>query len=206
MFDSEEKQLTQYKMGWFNWFWDMLDWLGWSNKSGKLLFLGLDNAGKTTLLHQLAYDKIKIHRPTFNPNIEELTLNGIKVKTIDMGGHAQARRLWKEYFTDVDGVVFIVDTAAPQRFAEAKEELDHLLQTEELAKTPFVILGNKIDDPTACPEDALANALGIATQLTGKDKMAGNGTRPMELYMCSVTKRVGYGDAFRWLAKYLKNA
>lgn len=195
-------------MGWFDWLWNILDKLHLSNKTGKILFLGLDNAGKTTLLHQLAYDKIRVHRPTFNPNVEELSLNGIKVKTIDMGGHAQARRLWKEYFTNVDGVVFIVDAALPSRFQEAKDELHHLLDTEELAKTPFVILGNKIDELGAVPEDTLARELGVGAMLTGKDKAVSkeSGTRPMEIYMCSVVKRVGYGDAFRWLAKYLKDA
>eukprot|EP00758_Cryptobia_borreli_P002388 Tbor_TRINITY_DN2996_c0_g1::TRINITY_DN2996_c0_g1_i1::g.1111::m.1111/K07953/SAR1; GTP-binding protein SAR1 len=195
-------------MGWFDWFWSILDYFHLSNKTGKILFLGLDNAGKTTLLHQLAYDKIRVHRPTFNPNIEMLTLNGIQVKTIDMGGHENARRLWKEYFTDVDGVVFIVDAACPSRFEESKAELDGLLQSEELSRTPFVILGNKIDEGGVCPEDTLAQALGIQSLLTGKDKVVPkeSGTRPLEIFMCSVTKRVGYGDAFRWLAKYLNDA
>lgn len=107
-------------MGWFSWFWDWLSYLGLSNKTGKILFLGLDNAGKTTLLGKLATDQVHVHRPTFHPNVEQLTLGGIKLKTIDMGGHFEARRLWKDYFTKVDGVVFIVDAANPERFPEAR--------------------------------------------------------------------------------------
>ncbi|CUG92235.1 ADP-ribosylation factor, putative [Bodo saltans] len=195
-------------MGWFSWFWDMLSFLGLNNKTGKILFLGLDNAGKTTLLGKLSTDQVHQHRPTFHPNVEELTLGGIKLKTIDMGGHIQARRLWKDYFTKVDGVVFLVDAANGERFEEAKKELDMLLQTEELAKTPFVILGNKIDLPNAISEPGLVQVMGLTGLLTGKQtKVApGSGVRPLEVYMCSVVKKVGYGDAFRWLSQYLQNA
>lgn len=191
-------------MGWFSWFWDVLQYLGLSSKSGKILFLGLDNAGKTTLLGKLATDQIHIHRPTFHPNVEELQMGGIKLKTIDMGGHVEARRLWKDYFTEVNGVVFIVDAANAERFVEAKHELDMLLQTEELAKTPFVILGNKIDLPKAVPEDQLKAALGVVSMCTGKQgKVRDAAVRPLEVFMCSVVKKVGYGDAFRWMSQYL---
>lgn len=195
-------------MGWFSWFWDILQYLGLSNKTGKILFLGLDNAGKTTLLGKLATDQIHSHRPTFHPNVEELTLGGIKLKTIDMGGHVEARRLWKDYFTKVDGVVFLVDVANTERLEEAKVELDMLLQTEELAHTPFVILGNKIDLPRAIPEEQLKAALGINGLTTGKSTKVAkdSGVRPMEVFMCSVVKKVGYGDAFRWLSQYLQNS
>lgn len=192
-------------MGWFSWFWDMMRYLGFTNKTGKILFLGLDNAGKTTLLGKLATDQIHTHRPTYHPNIEELQLGGIKLKTIDMGGHLEARRLWTDYFTHVDGVVFIVDAANEGRIDEAKKELDKLLGTEELAKTPFVILGNKIDLPKAISEDELKNRLGLNGLTTGKQQKAAVGVRPMEVYMCSVVKKVGYGDAFRWLSQYLQN-
>lgn len=192
-------------MGWFTWFWDMLQYLGFSNKCGKILFLGLDNAGKTTLLGKLATDQIHTHRPTFHPNTEELHLGGIKLKTIDMGGHIEARRLWKDYFAKVDGVVFLVDANSPERFEEAKKELDSLLQAEELANVPFVVLGNKIDLPRAVPEDHLKAALGLTGLTTGKTTKPQCG-RPLEVFMCSVVKKVGYGDAFRWLSQFLQNA
>lgn len=194
-------------MGWFDWIWDALNFLGLSNKTGKILFLGLDNAGKTTLLGKLATDQVHVHRPTFHPNVEELSLGGIKLKTIDMGGHQEARRLWRDYFTKVDGVVFIVDAASPERFEEARAELVMLLQAEELAQSPFLILGNKIDLVTACSEDMLKQYMGISGMTTGKE-LRGRGDpniRPMEVFMCSVTRKIGYGDGFRWLAQFLKN-
>ena len=191
--------------GWFSWVYDTLSFFGLYYKDARLLLLGLDNAGKTTLLSRLKDDKLQAHTPTFHPNAEELVVGSVRFHTHDLGGHEAARKLWKEYFTTVDGIVYIVDALDRERFPEAKKELDALLADDMLQNVPFVILGNKVDVPTAASEHELRTELGLF-QTTGKDtrvKLA-EGTRPIELFMCSVVRQMGYAEAFTWLSAFLK--
>ena len=188
----------------FDWFWSALSFLGLYHKSAKILFLGLDNAGKTTLLHMLRDDRVKVHYPTFHPNMEELTLGNIKFNTYDLGGHEQARRLWKDYYATVDAIVFLVDSVDRDRFSESKKELDSLLSSDQLKDVPFLVLGNKIDlGRGVASEEELRNSLGLH-HTTGKGKVTLTDIRPIELFMCSVVKRQGYGEGFRWLSQYIK--
>jgi GTP-binding protein SAR1 len=181
-----------------NMFKAVLGYLGLYSKKANLLFLGLDNAGKTSLLHMLKNDRMTETAPTIHPHSEELKMGSIRFNTFDMGGHETARKIWKDYFPAVDGIIFLVDSADPKRFAEAKEELESVLNTTELENIPIAILGNKIDKPGAVSEEDIRSKLDI-NGLFSKD------TRPMELFMCSIAEKIGYSKALEWISGYLKD-
>ena len=184
---------------------DVLTLLGLASKKGKLLLLGLDNAGKTTLLQMLRDDRLGTNCPTLHATSEELTLNNIKLTTFDLGGHLQARKIWKDYFPVVDTIVFIIDACDRSRFHESVVELDALLSDEQIGHLPILILGNKIDCAGAASEDELRTTFKLHGQTTGKGNITQKElqTRPIEIFMCSILKRQGYGEAFRWLSQYL---
>ncbi|XP_054623379.1 GTP-binding protein SAR1b isoform X2 [Dunckerocampus dactyliophorus] len=184
---------------------NVLKFLGLYKKTGKLVFLGLDNAGKTTLLHMLKDDRLCQHVPTLHPTSEELTICGMTFTTFDLGGHVQARRMWKNYLPAVNAVVFVVDCADHDRLEESKMELDALLADDTIANMPVMVLGNKIDRPEAISECSLRGALALDMQVTGKESVIpkDDSARPLEVFMCSVLKRQGYGEGFRWLSQYI---
>ncbi|KAJ0978547.1 hypothetical protein J5N97_014021 [Dioscorea zingiberensis] len=174
-----------------DWFYGVLASLGLWQKEAKILFLGLDNAGKTTLLHMLKDERLVQHQPTQYPTSEELSIGNIKFKAFDLGGHQMARRVWKDYYA--------------KRGLQSKKELDALLSDDSLANVPFLILGNKIDIPYAASEEELRFHLGLSNFTTGKGKvnLAESNVRPLEVFMCSIVRKMGYGDGFKWLSQYI---
>uniref|UniRef100_A0A7S0A9L4 Small COPII coat GTPase SAR1 n=1 Tax=Pyrodinium bahamense TaxID=73915 RepID=A0A7S0A9L4_9DINO len=160
-----------------------------------LLFLGLDNAGKTTLLQMLKNDRMVAQEPTLHPQSEEIVIGRIRFKAYDLAGHETGRRLWREYFPIASAVLFMVDASDRTRFPEAAEELAHLLASPALAAVPIAVLGQKIDLACAVSEVELRSALRLSP---------GNmPERIVEVFMCSVLQKRGYGDAIRWVSEII---
>ena len=111
-----------------NFFKGAFEWLGFFQKNANIIFLGLDNAGKTTLLYMLQSDKFIQTDSTFHPHQAEVTIGNIRFNTYDLGGHLQARKTWREYAGTVDGIIFMIDAADQNRVTESKKELDSLLE------------------------------------------------------------------------------
>lgn len=184
---------------------DLMGWLGLLPENSKILFLGLDNAGKTTLMGMLRDDRLQSHDPTLHPHAEELYIGNRRFRAFDLGGHEAARRIWKDYYADVDAIIFIVDAADRTRMPEAAEELRYLFETDALRSVPFAILGNKIDIPTACSEDELRQYLNCPSTYgygQGQSQRPGGGAQ-IEIFMVSLVHKMGYSAAFKWISDIL---
>ena len=101
---------------------NMLYSLGIWKKDAKIVFLGLDNAGKSTLLTVLKTGRVTQIDPTRYACSENLTINKVKMSAFDIGGHTAMRKMWREYFPKIDAIVYLVDAADPDRFEESKVE------------------------------------------------------------------------------------
>jgi len=191
----------------FDWFFSLLRSLGLWGKTGKVLLLGCDNAGKTTLLHLLKTEKIGIFVPTRNPTSEVIRIANLTITAHDLGGHKAARRLWASYFPDASAIVYMIDVADKKRIEETREELNKIVMDQRLAGVPVLVLGNKVDKKeSALSEEQLKYALGLEGACTGKDGRPKSeiNARPLEIFMCSVTSRFGFADGFKWLANYFE--
>lgn len=182
-----------------DWWFKTLAKFGIFLKKGKLLVLGLDNAGKSTLLAVLLKGEVVPTAPTHQPVTDEVKIGHMKLRAVDMGGHEIARRMWVQYSHEADGIVYLVDAVDRERFQEAALELHKLLAAGSLpAHAPILILANKADLPAAAREEELYYGLAL-------DELQRLGdTRPLGLYMCSVFERRGYPEGFEWLSKNMK--
>jgi len=99
----------------------------------------------------------------------------------------------------------MIDAADTKRFQESKAELDYILEVPEIKTIPICILANKIDKKEAVSEEELRLEFGLATKTTwGVEKIKEIDGRPINLFMCSVAKKAGYAEGFRWVGEFLK--
>jgi len=107
--------------------------------------VGLENAGKSTLLSVLALGTPVETLPTIGLNVKHLTKEGVKMKAWDLGGQARFRSEWGKYAANADVLVFVVDGHDHDRVPLAKRELHALLEDRNLAQKPLLVVLNKID-------------------------------------------------------------
>uniref|UniRef100_A0A3B3YFZ2 ADP-ribosylation factor-like protein 2 n=1 Tax=Poecilia mexicana TaxID=48701 RepID=A0A3B3YFZ2_9TELE len=116
----------------------------------RLLMLGLDNAGKTTILKKFNGEDVI----TLNPGL-------FKLNIWDVGGQKSLRSYWRNYFESTDGLVWVVDSADRLRLEDCRQELSALLQEERLAGATLLVFANKQDLPGALTKEAIQEALAL---------------------------------------------
>ncbi|KAH3729475.1 ADP-ribosylation factor-like protein 13B isoform X2 [Dreissena polymorpha] len=109
-----------------------------------LAVLGLDSAGKTTTAKALLGESLET-APTVGFNKEQITFANYEMTLYDLGGGRRIRDIWKDYLSEIYGVIYVVDSASPDRFPEVKESLENLLSNEKVAGKPLLVLSNKED-------------------------------------------------------------
>nr|CAH7738606.1 unnamed protein product [Callosobruchus chinensis] len=128
-------------------------------KEMRILMLGLDNAGKTTILKRFNGEPINTISPTLGFNIKTLEHRGFKLNMWDVGGQKSLRSYWRNYFECTDGLIWVVDSADKRRLDDCKKELFVLLQEERLSGATLLIFANKQDLPGACNKEELRDIL-----------------------------------------------
>ncbi|KAI0773706.1 ADP-ribosylation factor family-domain-containing protein [Fomes fomentarius] len=114
-------------------------------KEMRILFLGLDNAGKTTILKKLNGEDIMGISPTLGFNIKTFVHDKYTLNIWDVGGQRTLRPYWRNYFEQTDALVWVVDSGDRMRMQDCKEELHSLLLEDRLAGASLLIFANKQD-------------------------------------------------------------
>lgn len=159
--------------------------------------MGLDSAGKSTLLARLLTGETVITSPTVGFNVGNLDINKSSCLTVwDIGGQKSMRPNWKYYLDDCKAVVFVVDSSDAARMPEAQKALKSILSDERLRGVPLMVLANKKDLPNSMPIREVSTKLDLASY---KDRL-------WEIQGCSATQGLGLQQAFRSVNKLIKKS
>jgi len=123
--------------------------------------VGLDAAGKTTILYKLKLGDIVTTVPTIGFNVETVEYKNISFTVWDVGGQTKIRKLWRHYFQNTQGIIFVVDSNDRERIAEAESELKNMLQEDELRDAVLLVFANKQDLPNSMSAAELTDKLGL---------------------------------------------
>lgn len=162
-------------------------------KPMRILMVGLDAAGKTTILYKLKLGEIVTTIPTIGFNVETVEYKNISFTVWDVGGQTKIRKLWRHYFSNTDGLIFVVDSNDRERIEEAATELEHMMQEEELRDAILLIFANKQDLP---------NSMSSA-ELTEKLKLNEFRNRRWYIQATCATQGTGLYEGLDWLSNEL---
>lgn len=161
----------------------------------RILMVGLDAAGKTTILYKLKLGEVVTTIPTIGFNVETVEFKNISFTVWDVGGQDKIRPLWRHYFSNTHGIIFVVDSNDRERIVDAKEELHRMLGEDELRDAVLLVFANKQDLP---------NAMSVP-EIT--DKLMLYSIRHRHWYIQSACATAGDGlfEGLDWLSTTLAN-
>eukprot|EP00934_Nitzschia_sp_Nitz4_P008191 Nitzschia sp. Nitz4//scaffold120_size68122//19624//20258//NITZ4_006042-RA/size68122-protein2genome-gene-0.60-mRNA-1//-1//CDS//3329534272//8181//frame0 len=166
-------------------------------KEIRLLVLGLDNAGKTTIVKKLCAQPIDEVEPTLGFQIQTLQYKEYSLNIWDIGGQSSIRAYWRNYFEKTDGLIWVIDSCDASRFDLVRKELESLLQQERLAGATLLILANKQDIDGSVSSDAIVAALDLNNLQYHN--------RHWSIRPCSGVTGDGLRDGIDWLVDDISN-
>ncbi|KAK5855912.1 hypothetical protein PBY51_007545 [Eleginops maclovinus] len=164
------------------------------SKEMRILMVGLDAAGKTTVLYKLKLGEVVTTIPTIGFNVETVEYKNINFTVWDVGGQDKIRPLWRHYFQNTQAVVFVVDSNDRERLGEAKEELMRMLAEDELADAKLLVFANKQDLPNAMNAAEITDKLALHTLCN----------RTWFIQATCATTGDGIYEGLNWLATTIK--
>lgn len=161
----------------------------------RILLLGLDAAGKTTILYKLRLGEIVTTIPTIGFNVEEVEYKSLKMTIWDVGGQDKIRKLWRHYYQGSDALIYVVDANDIERLDEAREELFGVLDDDTLTNIPVLVLSNKSDLPGSINSAKMVEALQMSK------------LRSHQWFVQSASATTGDGlyEGLNWLSRTLSN-
>ncbi|XP_053626258.1 ADP-ribosylation factor-like protein 1 isoform X1 [Cherax quadricarinatus] len=159
----------------------------------RILILGLDGAGKTTILYRLQVGEVVTTIPTIGFNVEQVTYKNLRFQVWDLGGQTSIRPYWRCYYSNTDAIIYVVDSADRDRIGISKQELVSMLEEDELKSAILAVLANKQDMEGAMTVAEVHSALGL-------DALK---TRTFQIFKTSAIKGEGLDQAMDWLANAL---
>ena len=126
----------------------ILDFFSRSRNNFKIIILGIQNAGKTTILYRLSIGQLVKTTPTIGSNVEEISYNNVKLQAWDLGGQESTRSIWSVYYVNTDAIIYVIDTH-DDNYDDSKIQFYKLLENETLKNAIILIYANKQDLPGA---------------------------------------------------------
>merc|ERR1712031_121974 len=130
-------------------------------KDCRILMVGLDAAGKTTILYKLKLGEVVTTIPTIGFNVETVEYKNISFTVWDVGGQDKIRPLWRHYYQGTQGLIFVVDSNDRDRIEDAKDELNKMLNEDEMRDAILLVFANKQDLPNAMAAAEVTEKLGL---------------------------------------------
>lgn len=155
--------------------------------------VGLDAAGKTTILYKLKLGEVVTTIPTIGFNVETVEYKNISFTVWDVGGQDKIRPLWRHYYSNTDGLIFVIDSNDRERINDARDELARMLGEDELRDAVLLVFANKQDLPNAMS----------ATDITEKLQLSGIRNRNWFIQSTCATSGDGLYEGLDWLSRTL---